>query len=271
MYIDFWGLTHSPFASQLDPKDYYPSVLHEEALARLDFLIANRRRLGFLLGGSGTGKSLLLEVAARQLRRNNCRLVKFNVMGLSGAEFTWKLAMGLGSPLAPGTSALDCWRGITDHLTANRYHRVATIVFLDDADEASADVHAAISRLVLIDPHPEAQLTIVLTAQRQRTPALGTRLNELCDLRIELEPLDELETAAYIEHACQQAGARRSLFVVEAIERLYELTHGNPRRLRQLAELSLLAGAAESLDKVTADVVDSVQHSLTGDSAPEAA
>ena len=97
MHIAYWGLTHSPFASQLDPKDYYPSGLHEEALARLDFLIANGRRLGFLLGSSGTGKSLLLEVAARQLRRSNCQLVKFNVVGLGAQEVVWKLATSLGN------------------------------------------------------------------------------------------------------------------------------------------------------------------------------
>ena len=147
MYIAYWGLTHSPFASQLDPKDYYPSSQHEEALARLDFLIANGRRLGFLLGSSGTGKSLLLEVAARQLRRTNCRLVKFNVVGLSAPEVVWKLAAGLGNALSPHASALECWRAISDQLTANRYQHRSTVILLDDVDEASPEVHAAVSRL----------------------------------------------------------------------------------------------------------------------------
>jgi type II secretory pathway predicted ATPase ExeA len=271
MHIPYWGLTHSPFASQLEPRNYYPSVLHEEALARLDFLIANGRRLGFLLGGPGTGKSMLLEVAARQLRRGGSRLVKFNVMGLSGAEFTWKLALGLGSSLLPSASPLEYWRVITDHLTANRYHRVSTVVLLDDVDESTADVHAAISRLALIDPHPEARLTVVLTAQRQRSGALGSKLNELCDLRIELEAFDEVETAAFVEYECHLAGATRSLFDVEAIERMYCFTHGNPRRICQIAELGLLAGAAESLEVVTAGVIESVQQSLAGRDVPEVA
>ncbi len=271
MHIAYWGLTHSPFASQLDPKDYYPSALHEEALARLDFLIANGRRLGFLLGSSGTGKSLLFEVAARQLRRRPCQLVKFNVVGLSAAELVWKLANSLGNALPTRASALECWRGISDQLTANRYQQRPTVIFLDDVDNAPADVHAAISRLALIDPHPDAQLTIVLTAPRQHVGSLGEKLNELCDLRIELEPWDELETASYVEYAVHQAGAERSLFTLEAVERLHELTQGVPRRIRQLAELSLLAGAAESLDEVSAAIIDSVHQSLTGDGMPEAA
>ena len=144
-------------------------------------------------------------------------------------------------------------------------------MLLDDVDEGTAEVHAAISRLALIDPHPEARLTLVLTGQRQRSSALGPKLNELCDLRIELEAFDELETAGYIEYVLQQAGAPRSLFTVDAIERLFELTHGVPRRIRQLAELSLLAGAAEALDEISDGIVDSVQQSLTSDGLPEAA
>jgi len=271
MYIDYWELSHSPFASQLDPKDYFPSMLHEEALARLDFLIANGRRLGFLLGGTGTGKSLLLEVAARQLRRSGCQYVKLNVVGLSGSEFVWKLAVGLGNTLPPSASLLECWRGINDHLTANRYQGLSTIVLLDDVDESSSDVRAAISRLALFDPQPDARLTVILTAQRQRVSHLGSKLNELCDLRIELEPLDEVETAAYVEYVLQRAGAKRSLFSVAALERLHELTRGNLRKIRQLAELSLLAAAAEAAHEVGVEIIDSVQDSLTQTGTAEAA
>jgi type II secretory pathway predicted ATPase ExeA len=245
--------------------------VHEEALARMDFLIANARRLGFLLGAPGTGKSLLLEVAARQLRRNPCQLVKFNVMGLNAAEFIWKLAQGLGSLLPPLATPLECWRGINDQLVANRYQRRSTVVLLDDVDEAPAELHAAICRLTLFDPQPDARLTVIVAAQRQRAAAVGPKLNELCDLCIELQPLDELETAAYLEQAVSGAGATRSIFQVAAVERIYESTRGVPRKIRQLAELSLLAAAAESLDEVTPGVVDSVQQNLTRDGVSEAA
>jgi type II secretory pathway predicted ATPase ExeA len=271
MHNAYWRLNHSPFASQLDPKDYYPSGVHEEALARMDFLIANARRLGFLLGESGTGKSLLLEVAARQLRRNPCQLIKMNVVGLGASEFVWRLAQGLGSLQPPLASPLECWRGIHDQLAANRYQRRSTVVLLDDVDEASPELQTAISRLVLFDPQADARITVIVTAQRQRAAALGPKLNELCDLHIELHPWDELETAAYLEHAVTAAGASRPLFQVPAVERIYEFSRGVPRKIRQLAELSLLAGAAESIEEITPGVVESVQQNLTRDGISEAA
>lgn len=271
MHIDYWELDHSPFASLLDPDDYFPSASHEEALARIDFLIGNHRRLGFLFGASGTGKSLLLEVAARQLRRAGCHVVKLNAVGLSASEFVWKLANGLGHLANSTASALECWHGIADRLIANRYQRVSTIILVDDADEALTEVPAALSRLALVDQHPDARLTILLASQRQRATAFGSKLNDLCELRIDLEPWDQPETGHYLQYALEHAGSSRRIFSDAAVAQVYELSQGVPRRIRQLAELSLLASAAEELDEVTAAVVNSVYRSLTADGIAEAA
>ena len=62
----YWGLRESPFREALDWRRFYPSPMHEEALARLEFLVTDRRRLGLLLGAPGCGKSLVLEVFARR-------------------------------------------------------------------------------------------------------------------------------------------------------------------------------------------------------------
>ncbi len=271
MHNDYWGLNHSPFASQLDPADYYPSPPHEEALARLDFLIDNGRRLGYLMGSSGTGKSLLLEVATRQLRRRGCHVVKLNVVGLSGQEFVWKMASGLGHHLAPDASALECWRGISDRLIANRYQRLSTVILLDDFDEADREVQSAINRLCLIDQHPEARLTVVLAAQRPRAGSFSSKLEELCELRIDLEPWEAAETAGYIRHSMEQAGGQPDCFEEDALEHLHSLSRGLPRRIRQLAELSLLAGAAEELQQISSSVIESVHRSLTNDGVRDAA
>src|SRR5690606_30101415 len=102
------------------------------------------------------------------------------------SEFVWRLAQGLGYLLPPFASSLECWRGIHDQLAANRYQRRSTVVLLDDADEASPELHTAISRLVLFDPQADARITVILTAKRQRATTLGRKLTELWDLYIEL-------------------------------------------------------------------------------------
>ena len=50
MYQSHWGLRAMPFNGRVDPKYFFPSPTHEEALARLHFLVENHRRLGIVLG-----------------------------------------------------------------------------------------------------------------------------------------------------------------------------------------------------------------------------
>ena len=262
MYINHWGLNRSPFAAQLNPEDFYASPTHEEALARLQFLIENGRRLGFLLGATGTGKSLLLEIAARELRYNGCNVVKLNLTGLSGTEFVWGLASGLGHLAPTDAGPVECWRGIADRLAANRYQRITTVILLDDAEECENSVYAAISRFALSEQRPESRVTLVMSSQRQRSRTFGSKLNEMCDLRIDILPWSATETTEYVKDALQRVGGTSEIFTESAFQRLYDLTQGIPRRVRQLAELSLVAGAADGINQIEADAVDAVHQSL---------
>ena len=62
--------------------------------------------------------------------------------------------------------------------------------------------------------------------------------------------------------ALQRVGGTSEIFTESAFQRLYDLTQGIPRRVRQLAELSLVAGAADGINQIEADAVDAVHQSL---------
>ncbi len=251
MFAAHWGLAASPFGGTTNPADYYASPTHEEALARLLYLIENGRRMGFLLGDSGTGKSLLLTVAARQLRDMGCQTLRLNLTGLAPDELTWKLADGLRCSTTPEAGPVRWWRGIADRLTANRYQRISTAILLDDA-HTEQGVETTIRRLALSDPHPDSRLTIVLASQRPIAAQFGSKLNDLCELRIEVDPWDAEETAEYIQDALVRSGGHREVFHPAALERIHELTGGVPRQVRQLAEICLAAGAAERVEQIEA-------------------
>src|SRR5688572_20906742 len=97
MHEAHWGLSESPFRGWLDTRFFYESPTHDEALSRLKFLIENRRRLGLLLGGRGGGKSLVLEVLAKDLRRRGWAVARVHLLGLESREFLWSLASQLGT------------------------------------------------------------------------------------------------------------------------------------------------------------------------------
>ncbi len=69
MYANYWGLAEIPFRNTIETRWFYESPGHEEALARLIFLIEQRRRCGVLSGPAGSGKSLVLELLRRETLR----------------------------------------------------------------------------------------------------------------------------------------------------------------------------------------------------------
>lgn len=262
MYHSHWGLAAAPFRGRLDPKTYHPSPTHEEALARLHFLVEERRRLGLLLGEPGSGKSLALEVFARQLRRAGRPVVEIGLVGLEKGEFLRLLAMelGLNAERVAGTASL--WRMLADRIAEHRFQQLETVLLLDDVDQAPQEVFGQLVRLAKFDPSPDSRLTLLLAGNPAGMGRLGINLLELAELRIDLEPWEPADTEGYIRAALAQAGCKAAVFDPAAVARLHELAQGLPRRVIQLADLALLAGAGRGLKQIDAETIDSACQEL---------
>ena len=128
MYQSHWGSRESPFHESHDPQGFYQSPTHEEALARLHFLVEQRRRLGLLLGPEGSGKSLLLELLANDLRRHGPVVACVNLTGISGDEMLWSLLAQFGRNIDRCDQTPVLWRALSDRLAAFRYQQVDAVV-----------------------------------------------------------------------------------------------------------------------------------------------
>jgi type II secretory pathway predicted ATPase ExeA len=262
MYHAYWGLAEPPFRGSLDRRFFHQGPTQEEALARLHFMVEQCRTVGLLLGVPGNGKSQLLEVFAHQLGHVNRQSALVELVGATTHEFLWMLTAKLGVETPHDVRQFQLWRALLDHISANRYQQIATVLLLDDADEAHPDVIDQIARLAQIEASHESPLTIVLTAQPERLGRLGNRLLELAELRIDLEGWEPDDTAAFVKNALSRSGRSAPIFSEGALGRLHELASGIPRRVKQLADLALLAGAGQNLVQIESDIIDSVFQEL---------
>jgi len=263
MYQSHWGLRDTPFRTCLDPAFFYQSPSHEEALARLHFLVEEHRCLGIVTGQPGSGKSLLLEVLAAQLRRSGRAVARTSLLGMRTTEMLWRLAAGLGCNPDRSATIGSLWQTLSDRLIEHRYERRDTALLLDDADRADHDLLAQVVRLVHLGTATQSRLTVVLVARPSRINRLGSDLLELAELRIDVEPWDQSETEQYVHSSLARAGSTSAVFADEALARLQQLTHGVPRRVNQLADLALIAGAGADLRQIDAEVVQSVYEELS--------
>ena len=128
-----------------------------------------------------------------------------------------------------------------------------------------------LSRLALTETHPDARFTILLAGTSQEIERLDAKLQELCELRIELEPWEPSETGTYVREALVRHGGSAGIFDDSALIRLHELSEGIPRRIRQLAEVSLATGAAEGLQQIEPRVVEAAYQGLVTNGMVDAA
>jgi len=262
MYHSHWGLDEPPFRTRLDPRFFHQSPTHEEALARLHFLVDYQRRLGLLIGPQGSGKSLLFEVLAGDLRERGLPVAGVDLMGVDRREMMWLLACELKLSPHEESTYPSLWRLITDRIAEYRYQQLDTVLLFDDADRASGEVLAQIARIAQFDCSPDARLTIVMASSPDGVRRLGNPLLERIELRIDIEPWSPSDTEDYVRASLARAGRQSPLFDPPAIQRLHQLGEGIPRRITQLADLALLAGAGQQLDAIDQATVESVYHEL---------
>ncbi|MGE5194080.1 MAG: ExeA family protein [Deltaproteobacteria bacterium] len=262
MYANYWGLTESPFKNTLEGRWFYDSPGHEEALARLMYLVEQHRRCGVLSGPAGTGKSLVLELLRREIARSGAAVALVDLLGCSGREMLWEVLAALG--LSPGIndSQYNLWRRLHDRVLANCYADVPLTLIFDHLDRAHADCVSRIERLQHLAWGGDSGLTLVLGVAGERLAGLGQTLREIADLRIELPPLDREHTRQYVETLLARAGADRPLFDQSALGRLFDETGGIPRDLNRLCDLALLAGMADQAVHIDAAIVSAAAEEL---------
>jgi type II secretory pathway predicted ATPase ExeA len=261
-YQSYWGLEKTPFLACHDTCFFYRAATHDEALARMHFLVEQHRRMGLLIGDEGSGKSFLFRFFANQLRHNGMAVAQIGLEGLEAEEMLCYILQSLRLNPSPSESMVSLWRRLEDRLRANRYQEIDTVILFDDANLASQSVLTQIARLARYDITSQSRLTIVLGSRPERLGNLGARLLELSSLRIDIEPWQQSDTVEFINSSLAGAGRQQPAFAEPALARLHQLTHGIPRRISQLADLSLLAGAGRDLQEIDADVVESVYQEL---------
>ena len=262
MYANYWGLTEIPFRNTLATRWFYQSPAHEEALARLLFLVENHRRCGVLSGAAGTGKSLLLAVLGSEAVRTGGAIAHIDLFGRSSQEMLWEIVAELRVPAGPDDAPHRLWRKLHDHILANRYSRSPLVLLLDHLDRAHADCVGVVERLQHLSSGGDTGLTLILGVRDERAAAFAPVLREISDLRIELLALDRTETQHYVETLLTRAGAAESFFEPSAINRLFEETHGVPRHLNRLCDLALLAGMADHATRIDETIVAAASEEL---------
>ncbi len=264
MFRRFYGLREKPFSKTPDPRFLYLSSGHHEALARLQYAV-EERELALLTGEIGSGKTTISRALMDSLDDSYRFCFVFNPV-LTPFEFLRVIARSLGMENPAGVKD-ELLQEITGELY--RYHNEGgcPVLVIDEAQLIPGrEIFDEIRLLTNFQLDDKNLLSIIIMGQPELRNKLGHAVFEPLRQRIgiqyHLDPLDLEETMEYIDFRLKVAGGRAGLFSPEAIQMIYELSGGVPRRINAIATNALLAGYGKDAAWIDDVIIEEVRNEL---------
>ena len=249
MYEAFFGLRSRPF-SPLSRVDTYVAVAPlREPLAALTRCIDQEQGIGVVTAPAGTGKSLIC-----RLLYHHFRDIRRTVL-LTTARFPTRRALlqamlfELKHPYV-GLSEQEARLRILDLLQASPAPLNRMLLIVDEAHLLSPRGLEELRTLTDYEMDGAPCIALVLSGQLELEELLTqpdmNALNQRVGCHVCIEPLTFEESSHYIRDRLRIAGNDGlAIFTPEAIQLICSASEGNPRRLNQLCDHSLLLAFAE--------------------------
>jgi len=261
MYEEYWNLKEKPFENTPDPRFFYYSSQHEEALTRMLYVIRDRKGAGMLTGVFGCGKTLIGQSVLQEVGKEkykvafvtNPRLDDINLLRM----ITYLL--GAGEPPHEKTDVLIALNNI---ITNNFHDGKETIVIIDEAHCIENDSIFEELRLLLNFQLPDRfLLTLLLFGQPELMQKIekNKQFNQRINIKCHLDSLNLKEAKEYINHRLNIAGlSDKQIFNEEAVDLIYNYSGGIPRKINQLCDMALFTGYCEGASIIGSDIIGAV-------------
>ncbi len=269
MYHSFFGLLEPPFSITPDPRYLFLSVRHAEALAHLVYGVSEAGGFIQLTGEVGTGKTTVVRsLLARDLPGVEIALIlnpRLNVK-----EFLQTLCQELKIRLTPARrgSVKALMDVIAERLLSAHVEGRRVALLIDEAHLLDREVLEQVRLLTNIETPTRKLLQIILIGQPELRDLLARQdLRQVAQRitgRHHLQALSADETAAYVRHRLQVAGATTDIFTPRALAALQRASAGLPRLINVVADRALLGAYAREQRTVDAAMVRRAAAEISG-------
>jgi general secretion pathway protein A len=275
MLLRHFKLREQPFGVTPDPRYLYASATHREALSSL--LYAIESGLGFvtLTAKPGMGKTTLLFEALSRMRQTARTVFLFQTI-VTPTDLIRSLLIDLGVRDTNG-SLVDMQSQLNEFLVAQSATGKRLVVAIDEAQHLNESVLEAVRMLSNFETARQKLMQIILSGQPQLADTLS--LPQLLQLRQRisifgtLEPLNAVETRAYVRHRLQIAGhdSAEPIFTDSALALVATHSEGIPRNINNICFNALSLAFALQRKAIDVGIIREVVSDLTLTSGCESA
>ena len=260
MYEAHFNLSHRPFPSAPATEFYFPAAAIEEARNVLGRCVRRGEGTGVVIGPTGTGKTLLCQVLARELA-DELRVVHLGTGRLGTRRALLQAILYELGQAYRGMDEGEARLAVVDYLTTSDDCARGLALLVDESHSLPLRLLDEVRMLTNLgrDGRPLVRLVLVGSCaleERLAAPKLDS-FNQRIVARCYLETFNRDETIQYI-HAQLAAvgGTPEQLFAEPAARAVHAATDGVPRLINQLCDHALLMAWAAGGEGVSADLVE---------------
>lgn len=257
MYEAYWQLSEPAFDNSPNPKFFYLSPEHEEALVRLMYAVQHRKGCAMLTGEHGCGKTTLSRALIQRLEAERYEVGLLTNPAWNATEFLREILYQLGAEMPPGTRA-DLLHRLQEVLYRNYQAGRDTVVIVDEAQLIEdAGAFEELRMLLNFQTNDRFLVTLVLVGMPELAGTVRRlkHLDQRVAIRYHVNPLDADHTAAYITHRLKMAGRAEPIFTEAALRLIFDFTRGIPREINNICDMALLLGYSRRLSELDERVV----------------
>ncbi|HKQ48722.1 MAG TPA: AAA family ATPase [Phycisphaerae bacterium] len=263
MYTDFFGLKYSPFNNTPDPRFFFNTPDHEEAVASLVYAAQERKGFALLTGEVGSGKTLVSRLVLSRLERSAKFAVVHNTR-VGPRELLFSICREFDVRVAADASAPEMSRALEEFLLDQYARDRLAVVIVDEAQHLTTESFEELRLLGNLEADDAKLLTVLILGQPELQDAFGLpgmeQLRQRLFRRYHLKALSRELTEGYITHRLRVAGIPKAQTVFErpALNAVYAASGGIPRLINQICDGAMLAAYSRSAKKITETMVEEV-------------
>ncbi len=260
-YTKFYGFSEDPFDISPDPKFFFPSESHNEALASLLYGINQKKGFILILGDDGIGKTTTIHHLINQLDKKVTTLF-FPQSHLPFHQILKEILLKLNLPLGLETKG-SMIHELNHHLIRCLERDETVALIIDQAQNIGVDVIEEVRLLANLETSTSKLLQIVLVGQ----PELGEKLRSDVIRQIKqrivisyrINPLTEEESMRYIDHRLKIVSSSAEVFTDDAMSLICRYAKGIPLVLNNLCSNALSEGYGRSEERISPYTVKKVR------------